>query len=56
MQHNLLLIGTSYQTNQIDNKRVIYLYECKLTRVTEAKFLKYPRFGINMGYACKCNK
>ena len=36
---NLMFIGTSYQTNQIDDKRSIYLDGCKLTRVTEAKFL-----------------
>ena len=36
---NLMFIGTSYQTNQIDDKRFIYLDGCKLTRVTGAKFL-----------------
>ena len=35
---NLMVIGTSYQTNQIV-KRSIYLDGCKLPRVTEAKFL-----------------
>ena len=34
-----MFIGTSYQTNQIDDKRSIYLDGCKLTRVAEAKFL-----------------
>ena len=36
---NLMFIGTSYQTNQIDDKKSIYLDGCKLTRGTEAKFL-----------------
>ena len=35
---NLMFIRTSYQINQIDDKRSIYLDGCKLTRVTEAKF------------------
>ena len=34
-----MFIGISYQTNQIDDKRSIYLDGCKLARVTEAKFL-----------------
>ena len=34
-----MFIGTSYQTNQIDDKRSIYLGGCKLTQVTEATFL-----------------
>ena len=36
---NFLFIGISYQTNQINDKRSIYLDGCKLARVTEAKFL-----------------
>ena len=55
---NLMFIGTSYQTNQIDDKRSIYLDGCKLTRVTEAKFL-----GITLDsnlmwipHIYKCNK
>ena len=34
-----MFIGTSYQTNQIDDKRSIDIDGCKLTRVTEANFL-----------------
>ena len=36
---NLMFIGTSYPTNQINDKRSIYLDGCKLTQATEAKFL-----------------
>ena len=36
---NLMFIGTPHQTKQINDKKHIYLDGCKLTRVTEAKFL-----------------
>ena len=34
-----MFIGTSYRTNQIDDKRLIRLERCKPTSVTEVKFL-----------------
>ena len=36
---NLMFIGTPHQTKQVNDSRHIHLDGCKLTRVTEAKFL-----------------
>jgi len=36
---NLMFLGSRFQTNNIDSKNEIYLGDCRLTRVHEAKFL-----------------
>ena len=60
---NLMFIGTPNQTKQVNDSRHIHLDGCKLTRVTEAKFLDaLPLVQILRGYPIsiasvrKCSK